>query len=64
MKIGDRVEVVATMEDFGESLIGERGTIVQKVNPEWKWGSDVIVNLDSGLTDLLFESEMELEKIK
>lgn len=64
MKVGDRVLVVSSGEDCGESLIGEKGTVVKRVNPEWKWGSDVVVNLDCGLKDLLFESEIELEKIK
>lgn len=64
MKIGDRVIIASSSEDFGDSLVGERGIIIKKVNPEWKEGADVVVNLDCGLTDLLFESEWELEKIK
>ncbi|MFQ4800982.1 hypothetical protein C4U87_00780 [Clostridioides difficile] len=63
MEIGDRIIVVSS-EEIGDSLIGEKGTIIKKVNPEWAEGADVVVNLDCGLTDLLFESERELEKIK
>ncbi|HBF1879717.1 hypothetical protein JY816_05800 [Clostridioides difficile] len=64
MKIGDRIIVASSEEGLGESLIGEKGTIIKKVNPEWTEGMDVVVNLDCGLTNLLFESERELEKIK
>ncbi len=63
MEIGDRIIVVSS-EEIGDSLIGEKGTIIKKVNPEWTEGMDVVVNLDCGLTNLLFESERELEKIK
>ncbi|HBH1338253.1 TPA: hypothetical protein KRL47_001311 [Clostridioides difficile] len=45
MEIGDRIIVVSS-EEFGDSLIGEKGTIIKKVNPEWTEGADVVVNLD------------------
>lgn len=65
MNVGDRVVVVkGDRSGCGNSLIGEVGTVVRKAHPEWSWGCDVIVNLDSGLNDLAFESERELKLLK
>lgn len=65
MKVGERVIVVSgDHEGVGDTLIGEKGIIVGIVNPVWKYGCDVIVDLDSGINGLLFESDLELEKIK
>ena len=65
MKVGDRIIVSGTDFDSDtSSLLGEKGTVTRLVNPDWKDGCDVVVALDCGIDELLFDSELELDLIK
>lgn len=57
-KIGDRVRIEWQEEDFDTgSLVGEIGTIVKYGIKEWHNG-DLILNLDCGITDIVYSSEL------
>ena len=58
-KVGDRIKIEYRDFDFDSgTLVGETGTVVKIVDPRWTDLGDVVIDLDCGITGIIYDSEL------